>query len=178
MTFAFPRAVSTTVQTRGVAGDLLHQIVREGLPVFLRQLEDRERTLPRFVRRELERFSLCGDPTEGFAWLFCEGCDHHVLVPFSCRGRGFCPSCGGRRMAERAAHWIDHVLPHVGVRQWVLTVPDSTFWVRSSARASLPHPGACWWLDSACRWCGPVPRGSRAEHSRCGSTRGSDCSPC
>jgi len=26
-------------------------------------------------------------------------------------------------MADRAAHWIEHVLPAVGVRQWVLTVP-------------------------------------------------------
>jgi len=27
------------------------------------------------------------------------------------KGRGFCPSCGGRRMTERAAHLVDHVLP-------------------------------------------------------------------
>lgn len=26
-------------------------------------------------------------------------------------------------MAERAAHLLDHVLPDVGVRQWVLTLP-------------------------------------------------------
>ena len=44
-------------------------------------------------------------------------------MAFSCKGRGFCPSCGGRRMAERAAHLVDHVLPDVPVRQWVLTVP-------------------------------------------------------
>ena len=45
------------------------------------------------------------------------------LVAFSCKGRGFCPSCGGRRMAERAAHLVDHVFPDVPVRQWVLSVP-------------------------------------------------------
>jgi hypothetical protein len=46
--------------------------------------------------------------------------DVAVLV----QGRGFCPSCGGRRMAERAAHLVDHVLPpDVPVRQWVLSVP-------------------------------------------------------
>jgi hypothetical protein len=39
------------------------------------------------------------------------------LVPFSCKGRGFCPSCGGRRVAERAAHLVDHVLPDVPIRQ-------------------------------------------------------------
>jgi hypothetical protein len=45
------------------------------------------------------------------------------LVPFSCKGQGFCPSCGGRRMTGRAAHlWWDQVLPPVPGRQWMLTV--------------------------------------------------------
>ena len=39
------------------------------------------------------------------------------------QGRAVCPSCGGRRMAERAAHLVDHVLPAVPIRQWVLTLP-------------------------------------------------------
>src|SRR6266404_5238623 len=30
----------------------------------------------------------------------------------------WCPSCGGRRMTERAAHLVDAVLPWVQVRQW------------------------------------------------------------
>jgi hypothetical protein len=45
------------------------------------------------------------------------------LVALSCKGRGFCPSCGGRRMTERAAHLVDHVLPRAPVRQWVLSLP-------------------------------------------------------
>ena len=45
------------------------------------------------------------------------------LLPFSCKGRAWCPSCGGRRTTERAAHLVDAVLPWVPVRQWVLTVP-------------------------------------------------------
>ena len=44
-------------------------------------------------------------------------------VPFSCKGWAVCPSCGGRRMAERAAHLVDHVFPEVAVRQWVLSLP-------------------------------------------------------
>ncbi len=44
-------------------------------------------------------------------------------MPFACRGRGFCPSCTGRRMVDTAAHLIDRVFPEVGVRQWVLSVP-------------------------------------------------------
>lgn len=113
----------TTVQVQGCGDDIVHAIVREGLPVFLEQMERAERSLPRFVIEELNRFLRCGDPEVGFAWLQCHDCDHHKLVPFSCSGRAFCPSCGGRRMAERAADLVDRVIPHVGVRQWVLTVP-------------------------------------------------------
>ena len=37
--------------------------------------------------------------------------------------RGFCPSCGARRMVESAALLVDEVLPHEPMRQWVLCVP-------------------------------------------------------
>ena len=37
--------------------------------------------------------------------------------------RGFCPSCGARRMAESAALLVDEVLPHEPMRQWVLSFP-------------------------------------------------------
>jgi Protein of unknown function (Hypoth_ymh)/Transposase zinc-binding domain len=48
-----------------------------------------------------------------------------MVVAFSCKGRGFCPSCGGRRMSALAAQLVDHVIPHVPVRQWVLSLPWS-----------------------------------------------------
>ena len=35
------------------------------------------------------------------------------------KGGGFCPSCSGRRIAERAAHLFDAIFPDVPVRQWV-----------------------------------------------------------
>ena len=39
--------------------------------------------------------------------------------------RGFCPSCGGRRMAETAALLADEVLPGRPLRQWVLSLPHA-----------------------------------------------------
>ena len=45
------------------------------------------------------------------------------LARFVGKGRGFCPSCCGRRMAEVAAHLSSDVIPHVPVRQWVLSLP-------------------------------------------------------
>jgi hypothetical protein len=59
----------------------------------------------------------------GFLRLRCGDCGHDELVTFSCKPRGFCPSCGARRMARRAAHLVDHVIPHMPVRQWVLALP-------------------------------------------------------
>ena len=64
-----------------------------------------------------------GIPAHGFLRVRCPACREERLVPFSCKGGGFCPSCGGRRMADTAAWLVDRVLPEVSVRQWVLTLP-------------------------------------------------------
>ena len=81
-------------------------------------------SLPEVVVGEFRKFLRCGVLAHGFARVRCGDCAFERLVPFSCRGRAVCPSCGGRRMAERAAHLVDHVLPaDVPVRQWVLSVP-------------------------------------------------------
>jgi hypothetical protein len=55
--------------------------------------------------------------------LRCDTGAEERLVPFSCKGRGFCPRRGGRPMTERAARLVDGVLPRVPVRQWVLSLP-------------------------------------------------------
>ena len=76
-----------------------------------------------FVEEEFRAFLRCGWLAGGFARFRCTSCGLDRLVAFSCKGRGFCPSCGGRRMTERAAHLVDAVFPDVPVRQWVLTLP-------------------------------------------------------
>lgn len=104
---------------------MLHAVIREHLEDFLREAADRGEGagLPQFIEREFREFLTCGVLGHGFARVRCDSCAFERLVPFSCKGRGFCPSCGGRRMTERAAHLVDAVLPRVPVRQWVLTVP-------------------------------------------------------
>jgi hypothetical protein len=104
---------------------VLHQVVREHLETFLteaRQRGDGE-GLPRFVERELREFLTCGVMARGFARFRCSGCKREILIAFSCKGRGFCPSCCGRRMCALAAHLVDGVLGGLPVRQWVLTLP-------------------------------------------------------
>ncbi len=79
--------------------------------------------LPEFVKAEFDAFLECGILAHGFLRLRCGECGHEKLVAFSCKRRGFCPSCGARRMAETAAHLVDCVIPPVPVRQWVLSLP-------------------------------------------------------
>jgi len=76
-----------------------------------------------YVRQAFRKYLECGIFAHGFARARCDDCGHDYFVAFSCKGRGVCPSCNTRRMAETAAHLVDHVLPHLPVRQWVLSVP-------------------------------------------------------
>lgn len=102
---------------------VLHQVLRSELETFLARQHDRGRPVPRFVERELRGLLECGVLAHGFVRVHCDTCGKDRLVAFSCKGRGFCPSCGGRRMADTAAWLVDRVLPFVPVRQWVLTLP-------------------------------------------------------
>ncbi len=65
----------------------------------------------------------CSILAHGFLRLRFGECGHDKLLAFSCKRRGFCPSCGARRMSQTAAHLMDHVIPHVPVRQWLLSLP-------------------------------------------------------
>jgi hypothetical protein len=80
-------------------------------------------SLPDFVKEEFEVFLECGILAQGFLRVRCAECAHEKLVAFSGKRRGICPACGARRMAETAAHLVDHVIPPVPVRQWVLSFP-------------------------------------------------------
>ena len=79
--------------------------------------------LPDYVRQEFDEYLKCGRLEHGFLRVQCDTCHAEHLVAFSCKRRGFCPSCGARRMAESAALLVDEVLPHEPMRQWVLSVP-------------------------------------------------------
>ena len=81
------------------------------------------RYLPRFVTEEFEAFLRCGILAHGFLRVRCDDCGHDRLLGLSCKRRGFCGSCVGRRMCDTAAHLVDDVLPRAPVRQWVLSVP-------------------------------------------------------
>ena len=85
--------------------------------------EAAEQPVPGHVEEELRGYLECGLLCFGFARARCTGCGQGFVVAFSCKGRGVCPSCNGRHMAQTAAHLADHVIPPVPVRQWVISVP-------------------------------------------------------
>ena len=124
--------------------------VEQHHPAFRELRAETGRPLPGHVQEEFEAYLKCGRLEEGFMRhipvphpcgapfgranrlscrfvlrMRCEQCHAEKLVAFSCKKRGFCPSCGARRMAETAALLADEVLPERPLRQWVLSLPHA-----------------------------------------------------
>ncbi len=112
-----------TYRPRNPEESPLYGVVAEHLETFLDRQRQRDRNVPGFVEREFREFLNCGILAEGFIRVHCDACGLDRVVPFSCKKRGFCNSCGGRRMSDTAAHLVDRVFPRVPVRQWVLSFP-------------------------------------------------------
>lgn len=102
---------------------LLYQLVARYYPEFVELMARQGTPLPGYVTREFEDYLQCGRLEHGFLRVRCATCHHERLVAFSCKRRGFCPSCGARRMVDSAALLVDEVLPRVPLRQWVLSFP-------------------------------------------------------
>jgi len=156
-------------QPRAAEHSVLYRVIDEHLETFLdaaAQHADGHR-LPKFVEQEFRDFLTCGVLAHGFARLRCDDCAFERLVPFSCKGRGFCPSCGGRRMTEGAARLVDGILPHVPVRQWVLSLPHRLrYLIAWDHELSRRARGLRAVLLSFQRRCARR-RGLRAGHSGC-----------
>ncbi|MBK7520964.1 MAG: transposase zinc-binding domain-containing protein [Gammaproteobacteria bacterium] len=101
----------------------LYRLVEQHYPAFVASLAEQGKVLPAYVEREFEAYLKCGRLEHGFLRVRCESCHFERLVAFSCKKRGFCPSCGARRMAETAALLADEVLPALPLRQWVVSFP-------------------------------------------------------
>ncbi len=103
---------------------VLYRIVQENIETFYEQVStESSLSLPEFVTKEFDEYLRCGILAHGFLRAKCDDCKHEKLIAFSCKCRGFCPSCGARRMSSTAAHLVEEVIPEVPVRQWVLSLP-------------------------------------------------------
>jgi hypothetical protein len=108
---------------------VLYGLVREHLATFLAHTERTYTApLPKYVVDTFEDYLACGDVATGFLRCHCEGCRHDVLVAFSCKNRGLCPSCGARRMCNEAVQLAFRVLPNVPVRRRGRDGPRLSAW--------------------------------------------------
>jgi hypothetical protein len=120
-----PRNPETTV---------LYQVVAEQLETVLARQQARDRPVPRFVEKEFRTFLDCGILARGFLRLHCQGCGQGRLLAFSCKARVWCPSCGGRRMSDTAAHLVDRVFTNRA---------GTAVGLIAAFRAALPHGLRC-----------------------------------
>ena len=89
---------------------LLYQLVERHYPECIEQLSCHGKSLPRHVAKEFEELLKYGRLEHGCLRVVCDDCKHEKPVAFSCKRRGFCPSCGARRMAESTKLLVDDVL--------------------------------------------------------------------
>lgn len=101
---------------------VLHRVVSTYWPTFCERVEALG-SLPKFVVRDVDEYLRCGILEQGFIRAQCTNCGFERLVALSCKRRGFCPSCLGRRMSDTAVWLTEHVIPTVQIRQWVCTLP-------------------------------------------------------
>ncbi|TVR61237.1 MAG: hypothetical protein EA422_12840 [Gemmatimonadales bacterium] len=84
----------------------LYPLVQHHLETCLAEAQDADPMgwgVPKWVERDFRSYLRCRILAHGFARMWCTDCGHDRLPAFSCKGRGVCPSCNARRMAEVAA---------------------------------------------------------------------------
>jgi hypothetical protein len=75
------------------------------------------------VTKTLTEYLNCGILAHGAARVYCDGCKHSLLIAFSCKRRGVCPSCGAKRAVKFAEHIHSEVIEDVPHRHTVFTIP-------------------------------------------------------
>ena len=75
------------------------------------------------VLKTYDEYLNCGILAHGAARVYCDGCKHSLLIAFSCKRRGVCPSCGAKRAVKFAEHIYSEVIEDVPHRHTVFTIP-------------------------------------------------------
>ena len=117
---SYPRRDGYT--RRNPEQSVLYKVVQAEWPA-LRERAEEQGGLPKFVVREFEEYLRCGVLSAGCLHLVCRSCGHDEVVALSCKRRGFCASCLGRRMADTSVHLEQNVLPPVPIRHWICSLP-------------------------------------------------------
>ena len=106
---------------------MLYQLVYHGREELPRVWGDRFQGKYGVLREEVlctfDAYLNCGILAHGAARVYCDSCKHSLLVAFSCKKRGVCPSCGAKRAVKFAEHLHTEVLAAVAHRHVVFTIP-------------------------------------------------------
>ena len=75
------------------------------------------------IQEVAEKYLDCGNPKGGFARIKCSDCGREKLLMFSCKTRGFCPSCHAKRREEWGEWMREKLILDTPHRQVVFTIP-------------------------------------------------------
>jgi len=105
----------------------LYRVVYHGRDELSRVWEDRFQSTYGVLRDEVlttfDEYLNCGLLAHGAARVYCDTCKHSLLVAFSCKKRGLCPSCGAKRAVKFGEHLYDSVLERTPHRHCGFTLP-------------------------------------------------------
>jgi hypothetical protein len=106
---------------------VFYRVLFHYFDIFLSEYESRfEKEYGFFrpiIKEVVERYLDCGNPRCGFARIRCPSCGEERLLMFSCRSRGFCPSCHAKRLEEWGEWMREELLLDVPHRQVVFVIP-------------------------------------------------------
>jgi hypothetical protein len=122
-TLSCPKKSQAVYRPRRPEKTPLFQVIKKHYHTWHKKRENLENPVPDYVDSVFKKYLGCGILAKGFACAHCEDCHKDFFLAFSCKGRGICPSCNTRAMAQTAAHLIDSVLPRISFRQFVISFP-------------------------------------------------------
>jgi hypothetical protein len=93
----------------------------------------------------VDKYLQCGDPQYGFARIRCKECGAEYLRAFSCKCRGFCPSCSKRKSLDLSIFLEEELFRPVPHRHWVWSVPKMLRLHYLHHRKLLPKLCKCAW---------------------------------
>lgn len=112
-----------------------YRIRQEKLDTFLADRQAKGQPIPDYVVEEFKAYLKCGILSHGFLRLKCDSCQEEKIVAFSCKKRGFCPSCCTKRMVEASSHLLQNVLPVVPYSQFVVSFPvPLRYWLQANRK--------------------------------------------
>ncbi|MBN2256327.1 MAG: transposase zinc-binding domain-containing protein, partial [Anaerolineaceae bacterium] len=93
----------------------------------------------------VDKYLQCGDPQYGFARIRCKECGAEYLRAYSCKCRGFCPSCSKRKSLDLSIFLEEELFRLVPHRHWVWSVPKILRLHFLHHRKLLPKLCKCAW---------------------------------